>query len=190
MPSRRMARAIACHQPSVAAAASGRSYIGRLARLIAGETASVRGSAGHRSGKAIEPVGDLVIVAAMVDEDMSYRLQSRWRVQGAGGDADAVAFEALPEQAGAAFAAKAAPRSFRRHKPFQVGAPDDGDVLVLRIGVGAEMAMELAALAAMAIPDRSQLAPYFIFDCTAKTPTRCPYPGGLRRLGFTLGHGA
>src|SRR5262245_36689840 len=179
MPSRRMARAIACHQPSVAAAASGRSYIGRLASLIMRETGSAGGSAAHRSREAIEPVGNLVVVAPMVDEDVSQRLQSRGRVQGSGGDADPVALEALPEQAGAAFPAEAAPGKFRRHEPFRIRASDDGDILVLRVAVGAEMAVELAALAAVAVPDRSQLPSHLIFHCTAKTSTRCPDPGGL-----------
>src|SRR5262245_14309668 len=99
MPSRRMARAIDCHQASVAAATSGRSYIGRLATLMDCKDESARRRHGHRPGKTIQPVGNLVVISAMVDEDVSHSLQSRGRIQCAGGDADAVALESLPEQA-------------------------------------------------------------------------------------------
>src|SRR5207249_3964029 len=67
----------------------------------------------------LQPVLDLVVIAAMGDKNVSDRAQPGRRVETASGDRDDIAADALPEQARPAFAAKAALREARRSIPAQ-----------------------------------------------------------------------
>src|SRR5262249_20710870 len=125
--------------------------------------------------------------ADVLDEDVADRLELRRPVERAGRDADRTALQPLPEQARAAFLAEAATGEAGRAVPFQAAITGDGDVLGGGIRIGAVVAVEFAALAAVTIDDCAQWPAHFVADGAAETaadPCRLLLP---RRLGRCSG---
>src|SRR5260370_37097916 len=112
---------------------------------------STRGLALAAVWVLLQPILDLVIIAAMGDEDVADRVQPGRRVKTAGGDRDQVAADALPEQARPAFAAKTALREARGLIPAQAALLIEAEIGERRVGIGADMTVEAAALPAMTI---------------------------------------
>src|SRR5712692_2447207 len=109
-------------------------------------------------GMLRQPVADLVIVAAMRDEDVADGAQAGRRIEAAGGDRDDGAADAPPEQAGAALAAEAALGEAGGFVPAQPALRLEAQIGARRIGIGADMAVEAPALPTMAVHHVAQRA--------------------------------
>src|SRR5581483_10508436 len=83
------------------------------------------GGGHHGIGELLEPVGDLVEVAFVGDEDVAHGPEPGRLVQAARRDGDPALADGLPEQARAAAAAEAAPGALRGLVPLEMLlAPD------------------------------------------------------------------
>src|SRR5580693_338473 len=94
----------------------------------------------------------------MSDEDMAHGAQSGRRIEAAGRDGDDVAADPLPEQARAALAAETAARGARGLIPAQATLLLEAKIGEGGVGIGADMAVEAPALAAMTVHHVAQLA--------------------------------
>src|SRR5215475_13491926 len=145
MPAAQKCRAKPCQSAAVASAASGRSYIGRVARFTR------------------LPARRIVIVAGVFEMDVLHDLQARRRIDAAHGHVELAAADALPEQLRAADPAEAAANAGRGFEPAEIAVALDPVALRGRQGVDAERAMMAPAHAAMAGRGRRQRA----FDLVA-----------------------
>src|SRR5258707_15544451 len=95
----------------------------------------------------------------MGDEDVAHRAQPGRRIEAARRHRHGLAAEPVPEQARAAVAAEAAPGGARGLIPAQAALLVEAEIGEGGVGVGADMAMEAPALAAMAVHPPAQRAP-------------------------------
>ncbi len=74
-----------------------------------------------------------------------------WPIERTGEDTGRVLFIRLPEQAGAAFSTKSAPRNLGCAIPLQAAVFEDRDIVFLGFGMGTKDAMQFLAHTAVTI---------------------------------------
>src|SRR5689334_20229085 len=154
MPASRKCRAKPCQNAAVASAASGRSYMGRVARLT------------RLTARRV------VIVAGVLEMDVLHDLQPRRRIDAAHGHVELAATDALPEQLRAADPAEAATDAGRGFEPAEIAVALDLVALRRRQSIDAERAVMAPAHTAMAGRGRRQRAFDLVAHAAAEAAAR------------------
>lgn len=151
----------------------------------AGHGTDFRHSDGSVSRKLRQPVGNLVVIALIGDEDMLRRFQIRRRIQRAGPYADVTAVSGLPKELRAASIAKPPPGDRGRLVPAQSWRRQHAQVLGGARGRGLKMPAGAAAHGAVAVDHRPQGTVDLETHRSAQASPACDgAPGLLGDWGF------